>query len=117
VANHALTPSDLPGGHPTHAFPTPRTYVTIAVILFVVTALEVGASFLVRLGFPYWLEVTALLTLATIKGALVLLFYMHLRFDSRWFSFLFFSGLFLGALCVIAFLLLFIYHASVVIYS
>jgi cytochrome c oxidase subunit IV len=117
VANHAVTPSDLPGGHPTHAFPTPRKYVIIAAILFVVTAVEVAASFLVRLGLPNWVQVTALLTLASLKGALVVLFYMHLRFDSRWFSMLFLSGLFLGALCVIAFILLFAYHASVVIYT
>jgi cytochrome c oxidase subunit IV len=115
VANHALTPSDLPGGHPTHEFPTPRKYVMIAAILFVVTALEVAASFLVRLGAPYWLEVTALLSLATLKGALVVLFYMHLRFDSRWFSFLFTAGMIMGVIMTVAFLLLFAYHASQVI--
>lgn len=104
MTRDALSPSQVPGDHPTHTFPTPRTYVTVGLILFVITVGEVAASFLVTLGFQAWAQIAVLLVLSTLKGAMVLLFYMHLRFDSRWFSFLFVAGLCLGALCVIAFI-------------
>lgn len=113
MASDVHTASDLPGGHPEqHVGATPRTYVTIGLILAVVTLLELSASFLTQLGFPSWVQVVVLLSLASLKGTLVVLFFMHLKFDSRWFSFLFVSGLIIAVFMVISMVLLFSYRAG-----
>ncbi len=56
------------------------TYLKVAAILSVVTALEYGALFIRRLT-P--ILVPLLLTMSAAKFALVVLFFMHLRYDSR----------------------------------
>ncbi len=91
----------------------PRKYVQIGLILLLVTVVEVAASFLTNVGVPYWAEVAVLLVLSIIKGSLVVLFYMHLRYDSRWFSSLFLGGLGLAAFMITTLILLFSYHANV----
>lgn len=73
------------------AHPGPREYVMIAVILAVVTGLEVALFYVDFL--PSSAVVTALLLLMTIKFALVVLWFMHLRFDPPVFKRLFVTGL------------------------
>lgn len=114
MAEHVKTPSDLPGGHPGHTGPSVRGYLTIGAVLFVITLIEIAASFLVDYGFPSWVQVTVLLLFSVLKGVLVVMFFMHLRFDSRWFSFFFVSGMILATLCIVSFLLLFTYKANLV---
>lgn len=114
MAQHVNTPSDLPGGHPGHTGPTVRGYLTIGAILFVITLIEIAGSFLTEYGFPSWVQVTVLLAFSVLKGALVVMFFMHLRFDSRWFSFFFVAGMILATLCIVSFLLLFTYKANLV---
>ncbi len=81
------------------AHPGPAEYVTIGLILAVVTAVEVGAFYL---GIAQWALVSILVLLSALKFALVVMWFMHLRFDSRLFSGLFVGGLMLaGALFVI----------------
>ena len=67
-------------------------YVRIALVLAGITALEVLLSYshIGKLFLP------TLLILMTIKFVMVVLFFMHLKFDSRIFSFLFWSGLLLA---------------------
>lgn len=117
MAHNVKTLSDLPGGHPeAHQGPTPRMYVMIGIILFFITLLEIASSFIQSgLGLPGWVQVVALLTLATIKGSFVVMFFMHLRFDSRWFTFLFVSGMILATLCIVSFMLLFAYKGGIVV--
>ncbi len=80
-----------------HASPGYLQYVGIAVILGVLTGIE----FLVVSQF--WpvaladITVPILLGLTVVKAALVALFYMHLKFDSR-----LYSTLFVGAIVVLA---------------
>ncbi len=62
-------------GHPADSY-----YVRIAVILAVITALEVALSYL---GAPTLVEVGGLLLMMAIKFFLVAAHFMHLRFDSR----------------------------------
>ena len=62
----------------THA--STATYLKVAAILSVVTALEYGALFIRRLT-P--ILVPLLLTMSAAKFALVVLFFMHLRYDAR----------------------------------
>ena len=66
--------------------PGPRTYVIIAAILAVLTALEVGAFFIEASSA---LVVSILLTLSFAKFVLVVAYFMHLKFDDPRFSYLF----------------------------
>jgi cytochrome c oxidase subunit 4 len=59
---------------------TVGTYLKVAVILTVITALEVGVIYIRRLA-P--VIVPLLLVMALAKFALVALFFMHLRYDRR----------------------------------
>jgi len=79
--------------------PTIRTYVIVAAILTAVTGLEFGVIYVRRLApilFPL------LLTLSAGKFALVVMFYMHLRYDSRVLTFLFVAPLVMATVLAIA---------------
>jgi cytochrome c oxidase subunit 4 len=74
----------------THAaHPTPRLYWTIALILGVITAIEIAASYL---DIPSGLKVTALLVLGAVKFLMVVAFFMHLKFEKNLYRSLFFLG-------------------------
>jgi cytochrome c oxidase subunit 4 len=68
------------------------TYVRIAVVLSVITALEVGVIYVRQLA-P--IIVPLLIAMAAAKFALVALFFMHLRYDSR-----VLAALFVGPLAI-----------------
>ena len=87
-------PTDREAGELAH-HPTPRQYVKIAVILAIVTALEVGIYYVTALED---LLVPMLLAFAVIKFFLVATWFMHLRFDSHLFRRLFVAGLVLALL-------------------
>ena len=70
--------------------PTPRQYVKVAIVLSIVTAFEVAIYYIEALE---GLLVPMLLAFAVIKFILVVLWFMHLRFDSRLFRRLFVTGL------------------------
>jgi cytochrome c oxidase subunit IV len=59
---------------------TVATYVIVAVILGLITALEFGVIYIRRLA-P--IVVPLLLVMSAAKFALVALFFMHLRYDGR----------------------------------
>ena len=84
-----------------HGHPTPRDYVQIFVILFIITGVEVLASYV---EMPTWLFISGLTGMALAKFALVVGFYMHLKFDNRMFRRLFVFGVIL-ALSVFALVL------------
>lgn len=111
MAQHGQTHEQILTEHE-HPQPSVRNYIAIFVVLFGVTAVEVAASYLYRVGVPLWLQILVLLALAAVKGALVVMFYMHLRFDSRWFTFLFTSGVILAVFGIVVFELLFRYRAG-----
>jgi cytochrome c oxidase subunit 4 len=75
---------------PQHA--TVGTYVKVAVILTLITALEFGVIYIRRLA-P--VVVPLLLVMSAAKFVLVVLFFMHLRYDHRALT-----GLFVGPLLV-----------------
>ncbi len=82
-------------GHEGHedTHPADGYYVRIAVILAVITGLEVALSYL---GAPTVIEVGGLLVMMSIKFFLVAAHFMHLRFDSKVLTRLFYAGLFLA---------------------
>ncbi len=67
----------------------PRYWIVL-VILVVFTIMEVGASYLAG-SF----KIPILLALAGTKAALVVLYFMHLRYDSRVYAIFFVFGAFL----------------------
>jgi cytochrome c oxidase subunit 4 len=69
-----------PAAAPSHEHASVRTYVRVALILTVVTALEVGVIY-IRLLTP--IVVPLLLAMSAAKFALVAMFFMHLRYDAR----------------------------------
>jgi cytochrome c oxidase subunit IV len=79
--------------------------VKIALALSVITLLEVGVYYI---DFLRPALVPLLLVFSTIKFALVVLWFMHLRFDSRLFMRLFVAGVILAvSLFAVAFGLFF----------
>ena len=84
--------------------PTPGTYFKVALILSVITAIEVGIFYITALGKGI---IPVLTVLSIAKFALVAMFYMHLRYDARLFSGLFVGGLALAFAVVLAVLGLF----------
>jgi cytochrome c oxidase subunit 4 len=91
----------LPGELRPH--PSPFQYVMIAVILCVITGLEVGTYYLPK-DFPRALYVTILLVLAITKFTTVVAWYMHLRTDRPIFRRFFIVGA-IGAITLYAIVL------------
>jgi cytochrome c oxidase subunit 4 len=67
-------------------------YVRIAAILAAITALEV-ATYYIDLG---GLFLPSLLIMMAVKFYIVVSFFMHLRYESKLFSWVFYAGLFLA---------------------
>jgi cytochrome c oxidase subunit 4 len=74
--------------------PGPRQYVVVALVLAVLTAIEVALFYMDFV--PQTVVVASLIVLMTLKFALVALWFMHLRFDSRIFRRLFITGIVLA---------------------
>lgn len=69
-------------------------YVKVAIILAIITALEVTLSYVADdLGAVF---VPLLLALMAIKFFMVIMFFMHLKFDNRLFSVMFYLGMVLA---------------------
>ncbi|MGH9150765.1 MAG: cytochrome C oxidase subunit IV family protein [Acidimicrobiales bacterium] len=100
------TAAGTPSEHGTHggAHPSDAQYVKIALILAVVTAVEVGLYY-TDLG----VNVTngMLMVLAIVKFAMVAAYFMHLRFDSHILRRLFLTGLVLALVIYVLTLLTF----------
>jgi cytochrome c oxidase subunit IV len=77
-----------------HQHPTDRQYVTIALILGVITAFEVGTYFLDDPSTT--LLVAALFPMMIAKFAIVCGYFMHLKFDNPLFRRVFIFGLILA---------------------
>jgi cytochrome c oxidase subunit 4 len=100
-----------------HAHPASGTYVKIGIVLFVLTALEVGLyefTYGEHSGAtghalqPFF--VPLLLALSAAKFALVAMFYMHLKQDHRLFSGVFVFPLIIATVVILALIGLEAYH-------
>ena len=85
----AMAHDDHEGAHPTE-----KQYMLVALILAVVTGLEVVLYYITAL--PDDALVLMLGVLAIVKFAIVVLYFMHLKFDSPTFRRLFVTGLVLA---------------------
>lgn len=61
-------------------------YVAVAVVLAVITAIELGLALPKPPLLPQELITALLIGLTLAKAALVMLFYMHLKYDTKWYS-------------------------------
>jgi len=75
-------------------------YIRIAIILAAITGLEVS-TYYVDFGVLF---LPALLIMMVIKFVMVVSYFMHLKFDNKIFSFLFYAGLVLAVGVYAAFL-------------
>jgi cytochrome c oxidase subunit 4 len=85
AGDHAAEGAAHRAGHP-----SPKEYIRIGVILAVLTALEVAASYTDVSGSVL---IPTLFVLALVKFALVVLWFMHLKFDDRRYARFFVMGL------------------------
>ncbi len=86
-----------------------QIYVQIAMLLAVITGIEIIA---VYLPFAKWLIITTLVVLSTVKFMFVIFYFMHLRWDKPFCTILFFIGLVLASGTMWALLTLFAAEAS-----
>jgi cytochrome c oxidase subunit IV len=100
----ADTAHDPHGAHQTHA--SVGFYWMIAAVLGIITAMEVAIFYIPAIGGAL---VPSLLVLSAAKFLLVVMFFMHLKFDSWWFSSLFVAGLSLAIFMVVALVVLYYY--------
>ena len=108
---HASTPATA------QEHPSAGIYVKIGIVLFVLTALEVGlyeftygehAGATGHALQPFF--VPLLLALSAAKFALVAMYYMHLKQDSRLFTGVFVFPLIIAVVIIVALILLEAYH-------
>ena len=99
------TEHDTPAHAEGHDHPTDMTFIKVAVILAIITALETST---------YWwpssvhtLSMAVLLIMMTVKFFMILLWFMHLKWDSKLFSLMFYIGLVLAIGCYMVALLTF----------
>jgi cytochrome c oxidase subunit 4 len=100
-------PTEHDGGapHPTeHAHPKSALYVQVAVILAIITGIEVWVWYQPELR---GVIVPILLVLSAVKFTLVVSFFMHLRYDSKLFTAVFSGPLALAFAVLIALVSLF----------
>jgi cytochrome c oxidase subunit 4 len=87
AADATLPPEDI-------EHPGPRQYVVVAVVLAVLTAIEVALFYMEFIPRP--VATGSLIVLMILKFAIVALWFMHLRFDSRIYRRLFVTGIILA---------------------
>ena len=98
----ASTAPALAAGH--HEPSKFHFYIQIAMILAVITGIEVV---LIYLPIVKWLVVTTLIVLSTVKFMFVIFYFMHLRWDKVFCTILFFIGLVLASFTMYALMELF----------
>ncbi len=83
-----------------------RFYVMIGIILAIVTAMEVAVYYIEVLQL---VETPLILALTAAKFALVVMFFMHLKIDSKIFTGLFMAGFVLATFMILALIVLYHY--------
>lgn len=98
-----------PATHTGHSQSKFHTFVQIAMVLSVITGIEIV---IIYLPIGKWLVVSSLVVLSTVKFLLVIFYFMHLKWDKVFCTILFFIGLVLALGTVAALLALFGAEAS-----
>jgi len=91
-----------------HSHPSDAQYIGIAAILAAITALEVSVYYINFFKDSFIATVAALIPMMIVKFALVVAFFMHLRFDNKIFRAVFLAGLILAV--IVYMVVLFTFH-------
>lgn len=105
----SATHSPAATGHGQHEASKFHIFVQLAMILAVITGVEIV---LIYIPLVKWLVVTSLIVLSLVKFMLVIFIFMHLKWDKLFCTILFFIGLSLAGGTVAALLALFGTHDS-----
>ena len=103
MADHDVAAATTHGGGGGHT--TVRTYVHVAIVLAIITALEVATLYVP--GIPNPLLVGSLLLMSAVKFFLVVGFFMHLRYDHPIMRALFVGPLIIAIAIIVAVMALF----------
>ena len=104
--------------HTEHSHPSAGLYFKVGLVLFILTALEVALYEITfgehagALGDLTHVFIPMLLSLSAAKFALVAMFYMHLKQDSRLFTGVFVFPLIIAAVVILALAALMAYHMA-----
>lgn len=85
--------------HAEHEHPGEITYVKVAIVLAIITIIEVAIYYF---DLPHGVLVTALLFFSAVKFATVVGFFMHLKFDDRRLLWIFLGGLLLSGVILLS---------------
>ena len=99
-STHAAASHATGEGHATVA-----TYLRVAVVLAIITAVEIGSLYIP--GFPRQALVAFLIVMSVAKFALVVAFFMHLRYDNKILTALFVGPLMIAGIIILALMALF----------
>jgi cytochrome c oxidase subunit 4 len=89
-----------------HAHPTWKQYKWVALILLLITIVEVWVYYIPSFVASK-LFVPALLIMSAVKFGIVVLYYMHLKYDARLFRALFTGPLIIAVVTIISLMFLF----------
>jgi cytochrome c oxidase subunit 4 len=95
-----------PGGHEHHDHPTAGTYIKVGAILTAITIAEVWAYYIPSLVASR-VFVPLLLLMSAVKFVIVVMFYMHLKYDHKLFRALFTGPFLVAGLTLIGLMFLF----------
>ncbi len=101
MADHAPA-----AGHAHEEHPTWSTYWKVALFLTIITAVEVSAYY-VPAWETSWVYVPSMLIMSAVKFFVVVMYYMHLKYDHKLFRSLFTGPLMVAMLTLIGLLFLF----------
>jgi cytochrome c oxidase subunit IV len=87
-----------------------KFYWIIGAFLAVITVAEVLVTFT---GLPALVLLAILMVMMVVKGACVVMFFMHLRGDARVFQFVFISPLLIATTMILAFIAIFSGHVGI----
>ncbi len=106
ASSAAVSHSHEHGDHDVSKF---QIYVQIAMLLAVITGVEIAIVY-----FPWakWILITSLVVLSAVKFLFVIFYFMHLRWDKPFCTILFFIGMVIAGGTMWALLALFAVEAS-----
>lgn len=93
--------------------PSDRTYLKVGSLLFILTAIEVALYFVedaLESEWSFYALIGSLIFLSSIKFVLVVMYYMHLKWDDRIFTWFFLAGMFVAAAIILAMMAMYRYY-------
>lgn len=100
--------------HAEHAHPTQEAYVRIAILLAIITGIEVAIYYIPALE---GVLVPALVLLSALKFVTVVAYFMHLKFDDRMLTFVFTASMVVSIVMFVALWVVMYYDAPSVFHA